>query len=85
MTTRLVLIGAREWEKTGKEGEQIHCWFYAGLDKDNKPMEFKSNTPDYKIYETTRYEEDKAKDFDLKGVYDSFKQKIKFVEIEKNH
>jgi len=87
MKIKLVLIGKRDWEKVKQdafsgEEETIKCTFYTGFDEKSKPMEFKSNNSEYRVHEVLKFDPELAQDFDLKAVFDSFKQKMKFVEIE---
>lgn len=79
----MCLIGKRDWAKVNDlTGEEVKCTFYQGFDEKGKPIEFKSNNDDYEVFEVMKYEGDKAKEFDLKAVFDSFKGRMKYVEIE---
>jgi len=82
MKIKLTVIGMREWTSKPLDGsEPVTCYFYQGFDEKNKPMEFKSQAENYQVNETLKYEAELAEEFDLKAVFDSFKGKIKFVDI----
>jgi len=82
MKIKLTLMGKRDWEKVNDlTGEEIRCTFYQGFDEKNKPMEFKSQWADYQTHEVLKFDQTLSEEFNLKGVFDSFKGKMKFIDI----
>jgi hypothetical protein len=82
MKIKLCLIGKRDWMKVNDlTGEEIKKTFYQAFDEKGKAMEFQSVKDDYQIHETLKYLPDLSEEFDLKAVFDSFKGKMKYVDI----
>lgn len=82
MKIKLCVIGMREWAKVNDlTGEEIKKYFYQAFDEKGKPMEFQSQKEDYAVNETLKYDKELAEEFDLKAVFDSFKGKMKYVDI----